>query len=332
VGNIIAAGKTAHGVLKMEKKITLYRGQQSKYDDEPFVPSLLRGNKVQNIETYIKQETGTPGLDAYKKELSDFSVTTPPCKTLNKNLADKDHLYYFFLSLVNIGLKVRKNPIFKIESPNIDSRFVEFLKQLLVCDKNGTPKLRSPDCVLGFIRGLLHIDSMFDGERLRDCALFHHLNFIFPKQFPTLKLDWTSDIEIAAFFSKDISGKLGTVVSMEYRNSLYDVICDYPGTTQALIHQTTFYNTFGYVCDNYDCGCESKTVQMTNGRRLDFQVHKTYSAFQQSLITLQKATCLYWPYRCTLEQFNSELKDDLGFNILSAEELHAKLRKHPKDV
>jgi hypothetical protein len=171
--------------------MTLYRGQPSKYDDEPFVPSLLRGNKVQDIETYIKKETGNSDLDAYKKELSDCFVSTPPCKILHKEMADKDHLYYFFLSLVNIGLKVRENPIFKLESPNFDSRFVDFLKQLLVCDKNGTPKLPSPDNVCRFIAPRLHIDSIFNGECLKDYALFHHLNFIFPGQFPTLLLDWT---------------------------------------------------------------------------------------------------------------------------------------------
>jgi hypothetical protein len=283
----------------------------------------LRGNKVQDIETYIKKETGNSDLDAYKNELSGYSVSTPPCEILHKKLADKDHLYYFFLSLVNIGLKIRENPVFKVESPNFDSSFVEFLKPFLVRDKNGTPKLSPPDSVRRFIAQLLHIDSIFNGECLKDYALFHHLNFIFPGQFPTLLLDWTSDIKTAVFFSKDISGKPGTVVSMEYPNSLYYAFCDYPGIPPNLTHQTTFYNAVGYACDNYDCGCESKTVQMTDGRRLDFQVHKIYSAFQQSLITLQQATCLYWPYRCNLEQLNSELKNDLGFNILSAEELQA---------
>jgi hypothetical protein len=327
----LTAGKTAEE-LEMEKKVTLYRGQPSEYADKPFVPSLLRGNKVQEIETYIKQETGTPDLESYQKELSGLTVSTPSCETLHKKLADKDHLYYFFLSLVNIGLKVRENPIFEVVSQNFNSDYVEFLKQFLVCTKNGIPKLPSPDRVCSFIKGFLHMDSIFDGKRLRDYALFHHLNFIFPGQFPTLLLDWTSDIKTAAFFSKDISGEHGTVVSMEYRNRLYDVFCDYPGATHTLTHQSTFYNAVGYACDNYDCGCESKTVQMTNGRCFDFQVHKTYFMFRQSLITLQQGTCLYWPYRCNLNQLDSELKDDLGFNIFRPKELQAKLREHPKDV
>lgn len=84
---------------------------------------------------------------------------------------------------------------------------------------------------------------------------------------------------------------------MEYPNSLYYVFCDFPGTKFGLTHQSTFFNAVGYACDNYDCGCESKTVQMTNGNHLYFQVHKIYSAFQQALGTLQQGTCLYWPYR-----------------------------------
>jgi hypothetical protein len=41
---------------------------------------------------------------------------------------------------------------------------------------------------------------------------------------------------------------------------------------------------------------------------------------------VQKATCLYWPYKFTLEELNKDYKEALGFNILSTDEVHRKLQ------
>jgi hypothetical protein len=311
----------------MQEKITLYRGQKVIYDTKPFVPTLLRDVIVQEIETQIKKETGVSNLISYKSALSDCSFSICP-DSLHRKLADKNHLYYFFLSLVNIGLKVRNNSIFNCDSQNFNKYIIESLGHFLTCNKNGDLVLTSPDIVRTYMSLLLHIDSMFDGERLSDYSLFQHLNFIFPKQFPTLLLDWTSDIGIAAFFSKNSSGKLGTVVSMEFPNQLYKCLCDSPGTTENLMHQSTFINTVGYICDDYDCGCENRTVNMNDCEVLNFLMHKSYSTFKQSLVTLQKATCLYWPYNCgSFEQLAKDLKSALGFKKLTAEELQAEMLK-----
>jgi hypothetical protein len=311
--------------LKMGKNITLYRGQKAVYDIEAFVPALLRDDIVQKIEMYIKNETGVSDLEPYKAALSDFRFSVWP-NDLYKQLADENHLYYFFLSLVNIGLKVRNNPVFN-DSQSFATHFRPTLDLLLIT-KDNAAVLTSPRSVSTHINHLLHMDSIFDGERLGDYSLFQHLNFIFPKQFPTLLLDWTSDIETAAFFSKDGSGNLGTVVSIEFPNQLYSCQCDFIGTTSDLQHQSTFINTVGYICDNYDCGCENRSVNMTNGRAFNFQVHKFHSTFQQSLTTLQKATCLYWPYnQGSLEELNPELKAALRFKKLSAEELQEERSK-----
>jgi hypothetical protein len=107
------------------------------------------------------------------------------------------------------------------------------------------------------------------------------------------------------------------------------LLCNYSygpnETTDTLTHQSIFINAVGYACDNYNYGCKSMDVNMTNGKILKFQEYKFYSTFKQSLVTLQKATCLYWPYGGTLEQLDPKLKATLGFKKLSAEELQAKI-------
>jgi hypothetical protein len=292
--------------------MTLYRGQKSIYDDKPFVPALFRDSVIQKLEKFIMVNTNLPDLDAYKQALSDFSVSK--CIWL-QNIADKDHLYYFFLSMVNIGIKIKKNPVFK------DHPFGSFDWLVKYDYNNNVFTIPSSDIVQKQIAGYLAIESIFNGENLKYYSIFQHLNFIFPDEFPTLLLDWTSDIDIAEYFSKDVSGKTGTIVAIEYPNKLFDAFCHYSGTANNLMHQTDFHNAFGYACDNYKCDCKTKTVDMPDGRRLNFQVINSYSRFNHSLITFQKATCLYWPYRYTLEQLDTEQKETMGFKILKPEEI-----------
>jgi hypothetical protein len=290
--------------------MTLYRGQKSKYDAKPFVPALLRDYAIPKIEDSIKREMGIPDLNSYRSILSGYTVTTCP-SYLHRALIDKDHLYYFFLSLVNIDLKTYQNPIFEGQSSG-------FMKQFVIYDASTkTYKLPDPNVVRILISGMLHIESVFDGSNLRDYSIFQHLNFIFPEMFPIMLLDWTSDFKIAEFFSKDVFGNCGTIVSMEFSNALYNRFCDNIGTTTNLQHQSIFYNVTGYACDKYDCGCESKNVQLWDGQIFNFQVHKPYFHFQQSLITLQQATYLYWPFKYTLQELPKELKKTLGFRTIN---------------
>jgi hypothetical protein len=293
--------------------MTLFRGQKSIHDNKTFVPALFRDGIIQKLEKTIKADTNLSDLEPYKQVLSEYYVTKPPCDCLHNTLADKDHLYYFFLSLVNISLKIQKNPILKSYLPNFFDQFIILNDHVFT--------LLPPDIVQKQISCCLSMDSIFNGEYLKDYSIFQHLNFIFSNEFPTLLLDWTSDIDIAEYFSKDVSGKTGTIVSIEYPNDLFMNFCHSSGTTNDLMYQTDFNNAFGYACDNYDCGCETKTVDMSNGRRLNFLMNNSYLRFNHSLITLQKATCLYWPYRYTLEQLKTEKKDALGFKKLSLEEI-----------
>jgi hypothetical protein len=181
--------------------------------------------------------------------------------------------------------------------------------------------LPSPDIVKKQIANCLAMESIFNGEYLKYYAIFQHLNFIFPDEFPTLLLDWTSDFDIAEYFSRDASGKTGTIVSIEYPNDLFIAFCHSPGTKNGLMHQTDFYNAFGYACDTYKCDCKTKTVDMPDGRQLNVLVNNAYSSFNHYLITTQKATCLYWPYRYTLEQLDKDQKDTMGFKILTPDEI-----------
>jgi hypothetical protein len=290
--------------------MTLYRGQQSIYTDKPFVPALFRDGVIQKLEKIIIVNTNLPDLDAYKQALSEFSVSKCPGF---QNIADKDHLYYFFLSTVNISLKIRKNCVLAYYPSNFFDQFIPL--------KNHVFTLPSPDTVQKQIAACFAMESIFNGEYLKHYAIFQHLNFIFPDEFPTLLLDWTSDFDIAEYFSRDATGKTGTIVSIEYPNKLFRAFCHSPGTTNDLMHQTDFYNAFGYACDHYKCNCETKTVDMSDGRRLNFQVSNAYSSFNHYLITTQKATCLYWPYRCKLEDLDAEQKDTMGFKILKPEEI-----------
>jgi hypothetical protein len=291
--------------------MTLYRGQLSIHKDKPFVPALFRDGIIQKLEKIIIANTNLPDLDAYKQALSEFSVSKCPGF---QNIADKDHLFYFFLSTVNISLKIQKNCVLAYYPSTFFDQFITL--------KDHVFTLPSPDSVQKKIEKFLVMESIFDGEHLKYYAIFQHLNFIFPDEFPTLLLDWTSDFDIAEYFSRDASGKTGTIVSIEYpKYPLFGASCHFSGTTNDLMHQTDFYNAFGYACDNYECDCETKTVDMSDGRRLNFQVNNAYSSFNHYLITTQKATCLYWPYRYTLEQLDAEQKETLGFKILTPEEI-----------
>ena len=308
----------------MKKTITLYRGQKSKYNHKPFVPSLLRNDNIQKLESLIKCKTTTSDLTPYKEALSGYTVSTPSRQLLHSTIAHKDHLYYFFLSLVNIAIQVRNNSIFADGSTSFFKQFIIFN------ERKGALELLPPDMVKSHIATCLAMDSVFDGYYLNGYSIFQHLNFIFPGKFPTLLFDWTSDINIAAFFSKDEMGNLGTIVSMEYPNSLFSHHCPFSGTTDVLSHQSTFYNASGYACDNYMCECKTQTVNMSNGKSLIFQVPSHYLRFNQSLITLQQATCLYWPYNRNMDWFEREHKDTLGFKIFKPEELREKLtRRNP---
>jgi hypothetical protein len=66
---------------------------------------------------------------------------------------------------------------------------------------------------------------------------------------------------------------------------------------------------------------------MSNGKQYLWQVHKLSPGFNQSLITLQKATCFYWPYKYKLNDFPQKMKDALGFKILKPEELEKLVNK-----
>jgi hypothetical protein len=302
--------------------MTLYRGQPSIYDNEPFVPVLLRDNAIQKIEESIRKETGIIDLDFYKSELSDCIVSKCVGSCLHSDIAEKDHLYYFFLSFINIALQVHRNFIF-------ESNFLGYFEDFVTYNKERNEfTLSSPKGVRDRIAHCLTMETIFDGYYLRDYSFFQHLNFIFSGIFPTMLLDWISDIDIAAFFSQDHSGNFGTVVSMKFPNELYPDYSHYSGTTNILTHQSAFFNAFGYACDHYDNESKTNVVNMSNGKQFTFQKHNSYHQFNQSLITLQKATCLYWPYKkYTLNQLevDTKLKDVLGFTVFRDEELKMKI-------
>jgi hypothetical protein len=307
-----------------ERCMTLYRGQQTEHNDKPFAPDLLRvnddGTVIDKIEEFIKTNTNTTDLDPYKSALCGCTISIPSCPSLQTKFADKNHLYYFFLSLVNIGIRISQNPMF-------NDYLQSFFKQFVGYDpKHNVATLSCPSDVLRSIEQCLHKESIFDGRCLNLYSLFQHFNFIFPNTFPTMLLDWTSDIEIAEYFSKDSSGKLGTIVSIEFPNRLFHCFCHYSGTADVLSHQSIFFDAYGYACDHYDCGHESRVIKMNDGRDCNFSVPKPYLRFEKSLITLQQATCLYWPYAHRLDQLPQELKDTIGFKVLSEYEIERKKR------
>jgi hypothetical protein len=148
---------------------------------------------------------------------------------------------------------------------------------------------------------------MFDGDRLNVYSFFQHRNFVSPGSYPTLLLDWTSDINTAALFSIGESGEIGTVVSMEYPNKLYRCFDACSGTT--------FFNAYGYAC-----------VHRDDDAGFNYQHFPPYRLFDNLLMRVQKATCLYWPYKCTLEDLNTTYREALGFYILTKDEVEQKLQ------
>jgi hypothetical protein len=296
--------------------MTLYRGQKSKHDKDIFAPGLLRGNAVERIEgikTYIKNQTGITDTDlnSYKSELANCSFPKLWFTNLHQKLAVFDHLYYFFLSLINAWLRAQENKAFA------GYIYSGFLQQFINTNKRKIERytLSPPQDVRSFIEGLLKTDAMFDGDYLNAYSFFQHLNFVSPGSYPTLLLDWTSDINVAAFFSIDESGEIGTVVSMEYPNALYHRFAACSGTT--------FFNAYGYACIYGD---NDNDEDISNAARLNFPKIPPYPLFDNLLMKVQKATCLYWPYKFTLEELNTEYKEALGFNILTKDEVYQRLQ------
>ncbi|MDR2019196.1 MAG: hypothetical protein LBQ14_00340 [Treponema sp.] len=286
--------------------MTLYRGQKSKHNNCIFGPELLRGNTVECIKKYIKSRTGITDMDLnlYKSELVDCYFPKLPFPALHKKLAIDDHLYYFFLSLVNAWLKAQENRTL------IDPKYSSFFQQFITANNKKIERytLSPPQDVRNFIEILLKTDAMFDGDRLNVYSFFQHLNFVSPKSYPTLLLDWTSNINVASLFSIDESGKIGTVVSMEYPNELYPRFDAYSGTT--------FFNAYGYACVQ-----EDNNAAISDAAGSIFRKIPPYSLFDNLLMKVQEATCLYWPYKCTLEDLNTKYKEALDFRILSEDEV-----------
>jgi hypothetical protein len=199
----------AHSIegRETEYMTTLYRGQKSKHDKDIFGPALLRGNTVERMEgikAYVKNQTGITdtGLDSYKSELADCSFPKLWFTTLHQEWAVFDHFYYFFLSLVNTWLKAQENKTIT------DSIYSGFFQQFITTSKRKIERytLSPPRDVRSFIESLLKTDAMFDGDCLNAYSFFQHLNFVSPGSYPTLLLDWTSDINVASLFSIDESG------------------------------------------------------------------------------------------------------------------------------
>lgn len=289
--------------------MTLYRGQKTKYNNGVFGPALLRENaveKIEDIKAYIMCRTGKTDLDQYKSELADCYFPKLPFPSLHKELAIVDHLYYFFLSLINAWLKIQENEAFT----GICSKHSGFFQQVIRTNTNKRKienyTLSDPQGVCKFFEILLKTDGMFDGDYLNVYSFFQHLNFVSPGSYPTLLFDWTSDINVAALFSIGKSGEIGTVVSMKYPNELYRCFDACSGTA--------FFNTFGYACVHGDAG-------------LNYQHFPPYTLFENLLMRVQKATCLYWPYKLTLKELDTEkYKDVLGFHILTKDEVEQKLQ------
>jgi hypothetical protein len=302
------AGQSTGGCM------TLYRGQKSIHDKDIFGPGLLRGNTVERIEgikAYIRNQTGVTDTDlnSYKSELANCSFPKLWFTTLHQESAIFDHFYYFFLSLINAWLRAQENKAITC------SIYSGFFQQFNNISKRKIERytLSPPQDVRKFIESLLKTDAMFDGDCLNAYSFFQHLNFVSPGSYPTLLLDWTSDINVASLFSIDGSGEIGTVVSMEYPDALYHRFNACSGTT--------VFNAYGYACIYGD-----NDEDISNAAGLNFLKNSPYSLFDNLLMKVQKATCLYWPYKFTLEELNTKHKEALSFNILSKEEVFQRLQ------
>jgi hypothetical protein len=310
-GNKFNGGKEPQGGRCMT---LLYRGQKSKHDKDIFGPALLRGNtaeRIEGIKAYIRNQTGITDTDlnSYKSELANCSFPELWFTTLHQESTIVDHFYYFFLSLINAWLRAQENKAITC------SIYSGFFQQFINISKRKIERytLSPPQDARKFIESLLKTDAMFDGDCLNAYSFFQHLNFVSPGLYPTLLLDWTSDINVASLFSIDESGEIGTVVSMEYPNKLYDRFNACSGTT--------FFNAYGYACIYGD-----NDEDITNAAGPNSPKIPPPSLFNNLLMKVQKATCLYWPYKFTLKELNTEYKEALGFNILTKDEVYQRLQ------
>ncbi|MDR2742202.1 MAG: hypothetical protein LBB98_08645 [Treponema sp.] len=106
--------------------------------------------------------------------------------------------------------------------------------------------------------------------------------------------------------------KAAKVLKMEYPNELYRRFDSYSATI--------FFNAYGYACVQVD-----SDVSISDADRLSPRKIPPYSLFDNLLMKVQKATCLYWPYKRTLNDLNTKHKEALGFHILCEDEVRMKI-------
>ena len=197
----------------------LYRGQSKKHRNAAFIPSALRSNCIEFMESKLTKY----GIDVqhYKQICRPNKILQQYC---NPDYQPPIEAFYaYWLSLVNCALAVNENPI-----------CFSFCHSYIFTKNSDTEKIGTFGLKPERIGEVCfsYAKDFFDSEKtnetfhlqliMHDYAFFQHfnhalskLNSNFPILFPTLTLDWTWDIDSAERFA-DMGDEKGTVLSISW--------------------------------------------------------------------------------------------------------------------
>ncbi|MDR2477019.1 MAG: hypothetical protein LBD18_04435 [Treponema sp.] len=181
----------------------LYRVQAEKYHKCPLVPTAMRHNNISWLRT-------NPAYAQLITAYSDFEIKAVT-KWYNDIRCTRDINPFeaYFLSLVNLCITIKHNPLLKkfCKAPFFTD--TEHDVGTLCCDDVTTIKRCYNYAKALFVSPDTQNAAPFYHDIIKEeLSLFQHLNHVFNKigqgcLFPTMMLDWTDDLETAKKFADD---------------------------------------------------------------------------------------------------------------------------------
>lgn len=273
----------------------IFRGVPTKYAAAPLAASALREKEIDYLEKSFLEQFGEQCLFIYKNKVNALSFTSF-FTNVNKHCA-----WAFFLSLVHLAIKINDYPdlIKPITYRNFHTAFENYVK---------TSMDELPELTYEYINNIFSNTGCDDDTQMAisftevsymiyGYEYFQHINFSLRgnleyNPFPTMVLDWTTDIAVANDFSY-LNNKPGIVISIEYdkyKQLLYDEW--YP----LIVHEDIASSVPGFT-PYYD-------------------YHFLYARRNRNM-QAQKGVVLFWPWEYTIAELQqNELGKKLGFSLL----------------
>jgi hypothetical protein len=284
----------------------LYRGQCKEHHEKLLVPTAMR----MESELYKEYENIIPSH-------YDFTAKAVPSRYYKYfNMKDINSFRSYFLSLLNLCIKLKQNPEFR--------RFchAEFFKKALNASDTETVR----ECYIyasSFFtdqsnipnKGAAAMHHSFIKEEL---SAFQHLNHVFSKTkqkipFPTMMLDWTICPNIATSFGNDVFSIDKEKLFSMLRSGLIVKLNETENARDQRNRASEMYNS-GVPAESLPPGIKENIIGIF-----------TYEDENSNQLMIdQKGVTVFWPFQYTpveLEEQNKKregLGCELDFKVESA--------------